>query len=339
MLVVIEGDKLLARDNLGKLRDLVTDLQLIDGTRGIISLYSARQPPEGDHLPAPLFPDPLPAGPAYEQLIQKVMSNEILRGKLLSSDGKLTLAVLALDPEVVQSNRLRDIVGEIRKTMAEDLAGSGLSAELSGVPVMQLEIRNAVERDRILYNALGFLGGCLIAILFFRRISFMIIAAAPPLLAIVLALGMLGWLDFRLNMFLNVMTPLIMVISFSDSMQLTFATRDRIIAGQSKAEALRTAIHDRRPGLRADPCDSRAFLRRAHLLELGPHPQLRRSGADRDPDRARLRPHDHSAARHVPRPPRGGLRRPHQGRGYGGRYAAPFLRLDRRADGEPPGPL
>ncbi len=243
VLVVIEGDNLLSRDNLGKIRDLATDLQLIDGTRGIISLYSARQPPEGDHLPAPLFPDPLPEGAAYDQLVKKVMSNEILRGKLLSLDGKLTLAVLALDPEVVQSSKLRDVVGEIRKTMAEDLAGSGLSAELSGVPVMQLEIRNAVERDRIVYNALGFLGGCLIAILFFRRISFMIIAAAPPLLAILLALGTLGWLDFRLNMFLNVMTPLIMVISFSDSMQLTFATRDRIIAGQSKADALRTAVH------------------------------------------------------------------------------------------------
>ncbi|MGP8231539.1 MAG: efflux RND transporter permease subunit [Methylovirgula sp.] len=243
VLVVIEGDNLLSRDNLGKLRDLATDLQLIDGTRGIISLYSARQPPEGDHLPAPLFPDPLPEGAAYDQLIKKVMSNEILRGKLLSLDGKLTLAVLALDPEVVQSNKLGEVVGEIRKTMAEDLAGSGLSAELSGVPVMQLEIRNAVERDRIVYNALGFLGGCFIAILFFRRISFMIIAAAPPLLAILLALGMLGWLDFRLNMFLNVMTPLIMVISFSDSMQLTFATRDRILAGESKADALRSAIH------------------------------------------------------------------------------------------------
>ena len=243
VLVVIEGDNLLARDNLSKLRDLVTDLQLIDGTRGIISLYSARQPPEGNHLPAPLFPEPLPEGAAYEQLIKKVMSNEILRGKLLSLDGKLTLAVLALDPAVVESNKLRDVVGEIRKTMTEDLAGSGLSAELSGVPVMQLEIRNAVERDRIVYNALGFLGGCLIAILFFRRISFMIIAAAPPLLAILLALGALGWLDFRLNMFLNVMTPLIMVISFSDSMQLTFATRDRIINGDSKADALRTAIY------------------------------------------------------------------------------------------------
>jgi hypothetical protein len=57
-----------------------------------------------------------------------------------------------------------------------------------------------------------------------------------------LALGALGWLDFRLNMFLNVMTPLIMVISFSDSMQLTFATRDRLLAGQNKRDALRNAI-------------------------------------------------------------------------------------------------
>jgi len=113
---------------------------------------------------------------------------------------------------------------------------------LSGVPVMQLDIRNAMERDRVVYNALGFVAGCLIAIAFFRRVSFMVIAAAPPLTAILLALGVLGWLDFRLNIFLNVMTPLIMVISFSDSMQLTYLARDRLIAGQSKYHAFRDAI-------------------------------------------------------------------------------------------------
>jgi uncharacterized protein len=62
------------------------------------------------------------------------------------------------------------------------------------------------------------------------------------LIAILFSLGALGWLDFRLNMFLNVMTPLIMVISFSDSMQLTFAARDRLLAGQDKYEALRNAV-------------------------------------------------------------------------------------------------
>lgn len=242
VLVVIEGKNLLARESVEKLRDLVTDLQLIDGTRGIISIFSARQPPENGAIPAPLFPDQLPEGAAYDALVRRVLANEIIRGKLLSKDGELTLAVLALDPATVESNRLRDTVGEIRAKMAEDLAGAGLKAELSGVPVMQLEIRNAVERDRIVYNTAGFAAGCLIAILFFRRVSFMIIAAGPPLIAILLALGALGWLDFRLNMFLNVMTPLIMVISFSDSMQLTFAARDRLLAGETKFVALHNAI-------------------------------------------------------------------------------------------------
>jgi uncharacterized protein len=242
VLIVVEGKTLMERETLEKMRGLVTELQLIDGTRGIISLFSARQPPEGDHLPEPLFPEPLPEGKDYDALVQKVLTNEIIRGKLISEDGELALVVLALDPAAATGNGLSGLVTEIRRTVADELAGTGLKGELSGVPVMQLDIRNAMERDRVVYNALGFVAGCLIAIVFFRRVSFMVIAAGPPLTAILLALGMLGWLDFRLNIFLNVMTPLIMVISFSDSMQLTFLARDRLIAGHTKYEAFRDAI-------------------------------------------------------------------------------------------------
>jgi uncharacterized protein len=242
VLIVVEGKRLMERDSLERLRDLVTELQLIEGTRGVVSLFSARQPPEDGHLPEPLFPDPLPEGKAYDELVQKVLSNEIIRGKLVSEDGELALIVLALDPSAATGNGLSNLVTEIRQTVTEHIAGTGLRGELSGVPVMQLDIRNAMERDRVVYNALGFVAGCLIAIAFFRRVSFMVIAAGPPLTAILLALGALGWLDFRLNIFLNVMTPLIMVISFSDSMQLTFLARDRLIAGHTKYEAFRDAI-------------------------------------------------------------------------------------------------
>ena len=242
VLMVAEGGNLLARDTIEKLRDLVTELQLIDGTRGVLSLFSARQPPENGQLPGPLFPADLPEGAEYDTLVHKALTNEIIRGKLLADDGKLALVVIALDPTVANGAGDAKVVSAIRKAAAENLEGSGLKVELTGVPVMRLEIRNAVERDELLYNSIGFAAGCLIAIVFFRRISFMIIAAGPPLIAILLALGTLGWLDFRLNTFLNVMTPLIMVISFSDSMQLTFAARDRLIAGESKRDAFRNAI-------------------------------------------------------------------------------------------------
>src|SRR5438046_7079286 len=242
VLVVVEGKTLLSRDNLEKVRDMVTDLQLVEGVRGLVSLFSARQAPARGKLPAALFPSELPEGADYDKFIETVKTNEIIRGKLLSEDGTLALIVLSLEPEVVASNKLSKVVGDIRKLMAEDLADSGLKAELSGVPVMQLEIRNAVERDGLTYNILGILAGCIIAIIFFRKISFMIVAAFPPLIAILLALGGLGWANFNLNMFLNVMTPLIMVISFSDSMQLTFAARDRLIAGQDKYTAFKNAV-------------------------------------------------------------------------------------------------
>jgi uncharacterized protein len=243
VLIVVEGKSLLERASLEKLRDLVTDVQLVEGARGIISLFSAREPPQGGQLPAPLFPEVLPEGADYQKLVERVKSNEIIRGKLLSEDGTLALIVLALDPAIAQGGDLNGTIAEIRKTAAETMADTGLNVQLSGVPVMQLEIRNAVERDRLIYNTVGFIAGCAIAMAFFRRVAFMIVAAAPPLIAILLSLGVLGWLDFRLNMFLNVMTPLIMVISFSDSMQLTFAARDRLIAGESKYDAFRNSIY------------------------------------------------------------------------------------------------
>jgi len=242
VLIAVSGPTLLQRDALAKLRDAVTDLQLIDGVRGLISLFSARQPPEPGKIPAALFPEELPTGAAYDALIERVKSNEIIRGKLLSNNGRLALIVLALEPKVVASNALATVIGEMRKTIGEDLADSGVRAQLTGVPVIQLELRNAVERDRLIYNSFGLAAGCLIAIMFFRRVSFMVVAAGPPLVAILLALGTLGWFGFKLNMFLNVMTPLIMVISFSDSMQLTFAARAAILRGDSKREAFRQAI-------------------------------------------------------------------------------------------------
>jgi predicted RND superfamily exporter protein len=242
VLIVIEGDRLLERASLEKLRELAIDIQLVDGTRGLISIFSAREPPDQGPIPPPLFPNPLPQGADYQALIKRVTSNEIIKGKMLSDDGKLTLMVLALEPSSTAPDKLGPTIAAVREAVKTNLEGTGLRAELSGVPVMQLEIRDAIQRDRLVYNTLGFAVGCLIAIIFFRRPSFMIIAAAPPLLAILMALGVLGWLGFSLNMFLNVMTPLIMVISFSDSMQITFAARDRLLAGDDKFMAFRNAL-------------------------------------------------------------------------------------------------
>jgi predicted RND superfamily exporter protein len=242
VLIVIEGPALLERKSIGALRKLVSELQFVDGMDGEVSLFSAREAPEPGKVPGPVFPAKLPTGEAFAELIDQVRHNEIISGKLLSDDGTLTLILLALNREVVASKGLNSVVEQIHTTADEYLKDTGLKVSLSGAPVMQLEIRNAVERDRNLYNALGFLFGAIIAYAFFRRFSLMAIAALPPVVSIIWALGLFGWLGFKLNLFLNVMIPLIMVLGFSDSMQLTVAMRNRLLEGDRRIKAARYAV-------------------------------------------------------------------------------------------------
>ena len=55
--------------------------------------------------------------PNTSKLVQRVLANEIIRGKLLSEDGTLALIVLSLDPAIVDGKGLNKTVQEIRKTI------------------------------------------------------------------------------------------------------------------------------------------------------------------------------------------------------------------------------
>lgn len=247
VLAVVEGANLLSRENLRAFGNLVIDLQLTDGVGGIVSMLSARDVPEAGGVPPPIVPDTLPEGPEFEKVIERLRSNDIVKGKFLSDDGRLALIVMALDRETVRTAGSRAIIEGIRATGESVLKGTGLSIKLTGAPVMQLEIRNAVERDRLIYNGLGFVLGAITAFIFFRRISLTLLAIIGPSIAILWTLGVVGGLDFRLNLFINVLTPLILVSGFSDSMHLVFSMRRDIMAGVDRITAARNAVLDVAP--------------------------------------------------------------------------------------------
>ena len=248
ILVVIEGPDLLKRKGLEALSRAIIDLQLADGVNGLVSMLSARGKPDATGYAAPVVPDPLPADDAaLAGVVERLRKNDIVAGKFLSPDGSLALAVIALDRKLVEEKGAKDVIGGIREAAEKALEGSGLKVQLTGAPVMQLEIRNAVERDRLVYNGLGFLMGAALAYLFFRRLSLTLIAVLGPTIAILWTLGVIGSLDFRLNLFINVITPLILVSGFSDSMHLVFAIRRDIVAGVDRVVAARNAVLDVAP--------------------------------------------------------------------------------------------
>ncbi|MEO1204825.1 MAG: MMPL family transporter [Pseudomonadota bacterium] len=248
VLAVVVGDKLLSPEGLTAFADAMIELQLSDGVGGIVSMLSARGMPDATGYPPPIVPDVMPeAGPEFDQIVRTLRENDIVKGKFLSDDGTLALIVISLDREVVKELSSATVVGGIRSALVDVLEPAGLGVKLTGAPVMQLEIRNAVERDRLVYNGLGFLAGLVVAYAFFRRISLTLIAVAGPAIAILWTLGVVGGLDYRLNLFINVITPLILVQGFSDSMHLVFSIRRSVIAGMDRVAAAREAVLDVAP--------------------------------------------------------------------------------------------
>lgn len=248
VLIVASGPDLLTRKGIEAFREATIDLQLADGVNGLVSMMSARDKPDETGYAPPIVPDDLPEDDAeFDRMLERMRSNDIVKGKFLSDDGELALIVISLDRAAVAELGSRAVIEGLRSLAQEHFADTNIEIKLTGAPVMQLEIRNAVERDRLVYNSLGFLAGLFIAFLFFKRISLTIIAVAGPAIAILWTLGALGALDFRLNLFINVITPLILVQGFSDSMHLVLAVRRGIMAGVDRVEAAKAAVIDVAP--------------------------------------------------------------------------------------------
>ena len=245
MLVVAEAPTLMRPDIIEEIRGLHLELQLSEAIEGILSIFSVRDPPEAQGDPKPVFPAELPEGEAFQKIMETALAHPLIGGKLLSEpDGKsqLTLLVLSLKPDVLAKIGQSTVIEEIDGIAREILEPMGLTVKLAGAPVMQREIRAAIHRDRLIYNTSGFLVGLVIALAFFRRVKIVLITSTCTAIAVLWALGLLGWLDLRLNTFINVIPPLVMVIAFTDAMHMIFSIRRRLKQGDDRFTAARHAI-------------------------------------------------------------------------------------------------
>lgn len=243
--LVIEGDGLLDAENLEELRSLHLELNLSETVTGVTSIFSIRETPDEKGYPAPIFPSELPEGDAYRSLLDRVKSHPLVSGRLLSdrTDGvPLALFIVSLDPELLQTNGLKTTIKEIEDISREIIEPLALQVGLTGVPVMKMELVEATKRDRIIFNALGFCVGFFICLVFFRKIRLVMISNIPPIFSVIWSLALLGFWNMSLNPLNTTILPLVMVITITNSMHLTFSIKRQIEQGANRFQAARHAI-------------------------------------------------------------------------------------------------
>lgn len=229
------------------LRSIHLEEQLQDGiVEGVTSIFSLRDPPQGEEVPPPVIPETLPAGEAFRDLMAKVQANPLVDGRLLSltEEGGLALVVVSLKGKAVAADGLVPVVRSVEDIARTLAAPAGLTAGITGIPVMKAEIVEASGRDRVLFPVLGFLVGLAVCFYFFRDWRYVVVCVFPSSLAVLWALGLFGFLGLELDPVKNAILPLVMVVALTDTLHISIAAKVAYAEGASKTEAARRAVRE-----------------------------------------------------------------------------------------------
>ncbi len=248
VLLLISGKNLLEQENLDEIRAIQEEVEFFDGVDSTLSMFSLRGKPSVTGSAPPLFAADLTKfkKPEYDKAIKQIEDHpDVLDNMLtrIAPDGQQTsLIIVTLKEESIKEGTLFGVLENLKKQVAELTEPTDLTFQISGVPVIQQEIRNSINHDAVVFNIGGFLLGTLISFYFIRRFALVIMVSIASVFANIWVLGILGHFGQTLNAFMTIVPPLIMVIAVSDGMHMVLAILGDLQKGKSKQEAIKNAV-------------------------------------------------------------------------------------------------
>lgn len=242
ILIVLEAADLFKPEVLDAIRSVHLDLSLVSGVSYVLSMFSARHPPDREGNAAAVVPFDLTRIDDLGALKRRLETHPLVANKLLSTDGRLCIVVVALENADQSIDDLKTVIAEIRQTSQDLLDGTGVAFSLTGLAVMRIEIVDALIRDQRTFALVGLAIGLALTWFFFRSLAYVAIAGLPAVVASTWLLGGMGLMGREINVLTNVVPALVMVIVFADALHMLFAIRRNLAAGRSIESAIEQAV-------------------------------------------------------------------------------------------------
>lgn len=224
VVVLVEGE-LADAEALAWLRALHSRLEGLPSVVDVQSLINAQlvlREGEGMRILSPL--DELPADEALRLAIQDPAINRLL----ISPDGRLTAMRVRIDPSVERVADLGPAVQRMREAVEALPPPSGLRVQLTGVPLIRVEVIDLMLEDEARFLPIVALLFTLTTVLLFRRFWSALGPLVVTLVGTLWAMGALLASGATLNV-LSVLVPtLAVVIGVSDGIHILARYREEL---------------------------------------------------------------------------------------------------------------
>lgn len=241
VIVLIEAPDLADPAVVAAISDFLLDAQFVPGVRTAISPFSLRVAgPDG--AIEPLFPyPPLPLEDMAARL-DAALEDDPSLGRLMSTDRTAMVVVMPITEDGEDDLReRRDQIGGIDELGARvSAAVPGVSVALSGYPVLRDNVAQALIDDVVMLTAFGIVVGFLIAVTTFRSLRLALLTLPGPIMAVAVAIGVLGHFGVAINTMTIALPVLVLVLATSDSIHIGYELSRQ--GGRASARAMFRAV-------------------------------------------------------------------------------------------------
>ncbi|VDS06090.1 MMPL family protein [Devosia equisanguinis] len=218
--VLVNSPNLVDPDVIERVRNLAFDLELNDFAVGTMSPFTLRKP-DGKGGSVPAVPEGMLTADEVAMSLADLQANDPMMRNLITPD--LTGVVIIMFPnrEAVLERGAKAMIADLRAAIAP-YQSEDLTIDITGPPVWTTEMLNAAVDDQVKFTVYGFALGSIIALVALRSLFGALIVAATPFLAVMWSMGMILLFFGSFSFLTIIVTTLVLVISFAESMFFTF---------------------------------------------------------------------------------------------------------------------
>jgi predicted RND superfamily exporter protein len=219
LLVALESDHLFTPESLEFIREITADLERVEFVRRVDSLATANivSAVEDGIEVNPLL-DEVSTPETAAAARARVMDDYLLRGDLVSENGRVTVINLTFDEDHIDDVRAR-VIEEIHKTIDPRLP-AGMRAYYNGSLEISESYNRVTIRNTTLLTppilALTFLG----VFVMFRAWKTTVLVVIAVLASAVWTMGLYTLFGFKYNVLASMIPPLIIVLAIADDVHI-----------------------------------------------------------------------------------------------------------------------
>lgn len=244
-ILVIESDDIFTPTGAQGLRHMIQTLEALPYVRSV--LWMDRVPVLNIFgLREPLFPKSQASPARFAAAREHALANPLVRGQLLSPDGRTLIVLINFDWLYVTSDD--DCTTNLRRTAELALAefpDARFTVAVTGQVPLRLTMEQTHERNNIKFRVIGYGVTLLMAAILFRGIVSVVIVSMGPVLGIFWTIGFLNFFDVQDNPFNDVVLPVMLsLIGLADGVHMMVQIRRFHAAGMSERVAAKAGLQE-----------------------------------------------------------------------------------------------